>query len=93
MQYRNLGRAGVKVSPLCLGTMNFGPRTTEEDSFAIMDRALEEGINFFDTANRYGSSVHVGYTEEIIHQSLRGHGRRAQRQRVERPAYPPGRRR
>jgi aryl-alcohol dehydrogenase-like predicted oxidoreductase len=77
MQYRNLGRAGVKVSPLCLGTMNFGPRTTEEDSFAIMDRALEEGINFFDTANRYGSSVHVGYTEEIIGRWLaQGGGRR-----------------
>ncbi len=79
MQYRNLGRAGVKVSPLCLGTMNFGPRTSEEDSFAIMDRALEEGINFFDTANRYGAQVHVGYTEEIIGRWLaQGGGRREQ---------------
>jgi aryl-alcohol dehydrogenase-like predicted oxidoreductase len=77
MRYRNLGRAGVKVSPLCLGTMNFGPRTTEEESFAIMDRALEEGINFFDTANRYGAQVHVGYTEEIIGRWLaQGGGRR-----------------
>ncbi|UCG24850.1 MAG: aldo/keto reductase [Chloroflexota bacterium] len=77
MQFRNLGRAGVKVSPLCLGTMNFGPRTTEEDSFAIMDRALDEGINFFDTANRYGAEVHVGYTEEIIGRGLaQGGGRR-----------------
>lgn len=66
MQYKNLGRTGVKVSRLCLGTMNFGPLTSEADSFAIMDRALETGINFFDTANRYGMQVHVGYTEEII---------------------------
>ena len=57
--------------------MNFGPRTTEEDSFAIMDRALDEGINFFDTANRYGFSVHPGYTEEIIGRWLaQGGGRR-----------------
>jgi aryl-alcohol dehydrogenase-like predicted oxidoreductase len=77
MQYLNLGRAGIKVSPLCLGTMNFGPRTSEEDSFAIMDRALDEGINFFDTANRYGSRVHVGYTEEILGRWLaQGGGRR-----------------
>ena len=66
MQYTNLGRTGVKVSRLCLGTMNFGPLTSEADSFAIMDRALETGVNFFDTANRYGMQVHVGYTEEII---------------------------
>ena len=54
MDYVALGRTGLKVSPLCLGTMNFGPHTTEEDAFAIMDRALELGINFFDTANVYG---------------------------------------
>ena len=66
MQYANLGRTGLKVSRLCLGTMNFGPLTSEADSFAIMDRALETGINFFDTANRYGLQVHVGYTDEII---------------------------
>ena len=46
MQYVHLGRSGVKVSRLCLGTMNFGPQTTEVDSFAIMDRALELGLNF-----------------------------------------------
>ncbi|HET6811235.1 MAG TPA: aldo/keto reductase [Acidimicrobiales bacterium] len=62
MDYRQLGRSGLKVSPLCLGTMNFGPRTTEADSFTIMDRALEAGINFFDTANRYGATE----TESII---------------------------
>jgi aryl-alcohol dehydrogenase-like predicted oxidoreductase len=62
MDYRQLGRTGLKVSPLCLGTMNFGPRTPEADSFTIMDRALEAGINFFDTANRYGATE----TESII---------------------------
>ncbi len=62
MEYRNLGRTGLKVSPLCLGTMNFGPRTPEADAFTIMDRALEAGINFFDTANRYGGTE----TESII---------------------------
>ena len=50
MEYTHLGRSGVKVSRLCLGTMNFWPQTTEQDSFALMDRALELGINFFDTA-------------------------------------------
>ena len=50
MQYIHLGRSGLKVSRLCLGTMNFGPETSEADSFLIMDRALELGINFFDTA-------------------------------------------
>jgi aryl-alcohol dehydrogenase-like predicted oxidoreductase len=53
MEYRMLGRSGVLVSPLCLGTMNFGGPTDEEDSFAIMQKAVEGGINFFDTANVY----------------------------------------
>lgn len=66
MKYTNLGRTGLKVSRLCLGTMNFGPQTDEKDSFAIMDRALEAGINFFDTANVYGSEIRHGATEEII---------------------------
>src|SRR5437016_11404275 len=66
MQYVHLGRSGVKVSRLCLGTMNFGPETSEEDSFAIMDRALEVGINFFDTANVYGLKVGEGWTEQIV---------------------------
>jgi aryl-alcohol dehydrogenase-like predicted oxidoreductase len=66
MDYISLGRAGLKVSPLCLGTMNFGPHTTEEDSFAIMDRALELGINFFDTANVYGWKIGEGITEQIV---------------------------
>jgi aryl-alcohol dehydrogenase-like predicted oxidoreductase len=66
MEYRQLGRAGVRVSPLCLGTMNFGPQTTEEDSFRIMDRALELGLNFWDTANVYGQKLGEGVTEQII---------------------------
>ena len=73
MDYRRLGRTGVKVSPLCLGTMNFGPQTSQADSFAIMDRALEAGINFFDTANTYGG----GETETIVGRWLAlGGGRR-----------------
>jgi aryl-alcohol dehydrogenase-like predicted oxidoreductase len=54
MQYTHLGRSGLSVSRLCLGTMNFGPLTSEADAHAIMDAALEYGINFFDTANAYG---------------------------------------
>ncbi|MBO9325932.1 MAG: aldo/keto reductase, partial [Roseiflexus sp.] len=66
MQYVRLGRTGLRVSRLCLGTMNFGPFTSEADSFAIMDRALEVGINFFDTANVYGWKMGEGITEQII---------------------------
>lgn len=77
MQYARLGRTGLKVSRLCLGTMNFGPQTTELDSFAIMDRALAEGINFFDTANVYGFKLGEGVTEQIIGRWLaQGGGRR-----------------
>ncbi|HET9589583.1 MAG TPA: aldo/keto reductase [Anaerolineales bacterium] len=66
MEYTQLGRTGLKVSRLCLGTMNFGPKTTEEDSFAIMDQAHELGINFFDTANTYGWKKGEGWTEQIL---------------------------
>lgn len=66
MQYVNLGRTALKVSRLCLGTMNFGPKTSETDSFAIMDRALELGINFFDTADVYGWKKGEGITEQIL---------------------------
>lgn len=77
MQYVHLGRSGLTVSRLCLGTMNFGPQTSEADSFAIMDRALELGVNFFDTANVYGWKVGEGWTEQIIGRWLaQGHGRR-----------------
>jgi aryl-alcohol dehydrogenase-like predicted oxidoreductase len=66
MQYTRLGRTALRVSRVCLGTMNFGPQTTQDDSFAIMDRALEHGINFFDTANRYGGNKGAGATEDIL---------------------------
>lgn len=79
MEYTNLGRTGLKVSRLCLGTMNFGPLTNESDSFAIMDRALELGINFFDTANVYGWKIGEGITENILGRWLaQGGGRRDQ---------------
>jgi len=66
MKHVHLGRSGLKVSNLCLGTMNFGPHSTEAESFAIMDRALELGINFFDTADVYGWKTGEGVTEKII---------------------------
>ena len=66
MQYKHLGRTGLKVSRLCLGTGNFGPRTTEKDSYAIMDEALSLDINFFDTANVYGGKKGEGLTEQIV---------------------------
>jgi len=77
MDYTYLGRTGLKVSRLCLGTMNFGPQASEKDSHAIMDHALELGINFFDTANVYGWKKGEGVTEQIIGRWLaRGGGRR-----------------
>ena len=73
MRYSQLGRSGLKVSSLCLGTMNFGSQTEEAASFAIMDRALDAGINFFDTANGYAGSE----TEQIIGRWFAlGNGRR-----------------
>ena len=66
MEYTHLGRSGLTVSRLCLGTMNFGPQTTEADSHAIMDAAHEYGINYFDTANVYGQHRGKGATEEIV---------------------------
>ncbi len=79
MEYTYLGRTGLKVSRLCLGTMNFGPQTTEEDSFALMDRALELGFNFFDTANVYGWKTGEGITEQIIGRWLEQGGRRREK--------------
>jgi 1-deoxyxylulose-5-phosphate synthase len=67
MEYRKLGRSGVLVSPLCLGTMNFGGPTSEKESFAIMHNAVEGGINFFDTANVYNQ----GESERITGKFLR----------------------
>jgi aryl-alcohol dehydrogenase-like predicted oxidoreductase len=66
MQYTHLGRTGLKVSRLCLGTMNFGPFTTEADSFGIMDAAYDLGINFWDTADEYGRVPGEGVTEQIV---------------------------
>ena len=66
MDYTHLGRTGLSVSRLCLGTMNFGPETSEPDSHAIMDHALDRGINFFDTANVYGWEKGEGITEQIV---------------------------
>ena len=66
MKYENLGKSNMAVSRVCLGTMHFGSRTSEEDSFAIMDRALEMGINFWDTADVYGGGGNRGGSEAII---------------------------
>ncbi|MER5780519.1 aldo/keto reductase [Streptomyces mobaraensis] len=66
MEYTQLGRTGLSVSRIVLGTMNFGPRTDEADSHAIMDAALTAGVNFFDTANTYGGHDDRGRTETII---------------------------
>ncbi len=85
MQYTHLGRSGLSVSRLVLGTMNFGPETSEPDSRAIMDRAHEHGINFFDTANTYGTRMtdrsvgHQGLTEEIIGRWFASGGRRREK--------------
>lgn len=66
MEYKHLGRSGLKVSQFCLGTVNFGDVSSPEESRAILNRALEEGINFVDTANRYGRPKGEGVTETII---------------------------
>ena len=66
MDHTHLGRSGLRVSRLCLGTMNFGPQTSEQDSHAILDQALEAGINFVDTANVYGWKTGEGWTEQIL---------------------------
>jgi aryl-alcohol dehydrogenase-like predicted oxidoreductase len=91
MEYANLGRSGLSVSRLCLGTMNFGPLTPPDEAHVIMDHAHELGINFFDTANRYGGigsppgqlaqdqQPHVGWTEEIIGEWFASGGGRRER--------------
>ena len=76
MQHTNLGRTGLKVSRLCLGTMNFGPQTSEADSHAMLDRAVETNVNFIDTANRYGRDISMGFTEEIIGRWIAKRGQR-----------------
>ena len=77
MHYGFLGRSGLRVSRLCLGTYNFGTVTAEAEAYRIMDVALDAGINFFDTANHYPDFVNCGRTEEIIGRWLaQGGGRR-----------------
>lgn len=79
MQYSHLGRSGLNVSRLCLGTMNFGPQTEESAAHSIMDSALDSGINFFDTANVYGGHDNRGWTEEIIGRWFAKSGERRER--------------
>ena len=85
MDYTYLGRSGLKVSCLCLGTMNFGPRTEEKDAFRILDMALDAGINYIDTANIYGTlhgsheNNHTGWTEEILGRWFAQGGQRRER--------------
>lgn len=74
MEYRSLGRTGVMVSPLCLGAMNFGGPTSEDESIRIINRALDGGINFIDTANVYNG----GESERIVGKALKENGRRDQ---------------
>jgi aryl-alcohol dehydrogenase-like predicted oxidoreductase len=89
MQYRSLGRSGIQVSPLCLGTMMFGNQTDETTARQITDRAFEQGINFIDTANVYND----GKSEEVVgrliagNRDCRGGGRKpeAAGNRVHRP--------
>ena len=76
MQYTTLGKSNLEVSRVCLGTMQFGYRTSEEDSFKIMDAALEMGINFFDTANVYGGTGGKGRSEEIVGEWMHQRGTR-----------------
>lgn len=82
MDYKKLGRTGLFVSRVCLGTMNFGDATSKEDAFAIMDRAYEAGINFFDTADVYGGpqrpDIPLGYgiSEEIVGDWIASRGKR-----------------
>ena len=79
MKYTHLGRSGLSVSRLCLGTMNFGPQTEEGAAHSMMDSARAAGINFFDTANVYGGPEHRGWTEEILGRWFaQGGGRREQ---------------
>jgi Predicted oxidoreductases (related to aryl-alcohol dehydrogenases) len=79
VEYTHLGRSGLTVSRLVLGTDNFGTQTTAEDAFAIMDRALELGINMIDTGDVYGWRMGEGVTEQIIGKWFAGGGGRRER--------------
>lgn len=76
MQHRQLGRTALQVAEVGLGTMNFGPRTPEPDAFALLDHALDAGINLIDTADQYGGSLGVGATEELLGRWLAQGGNR-----------------
>ena len=86
MDYRTLGRTGVKISPLCLGTDNFGNPTPEADSISIIDRAIEAGINLIDTSNSYAG----GECERIIGRALERNGQRQQVIIATKAYYPTG---
>src|SRR5205085_11421079 len=73
MEYRRMGRSGLKVSELCLGTMTFGHGTDEAEARRIVDLAFEAGVNFFDTANSYGD----GQSEVLLGKALKGRRREA----------------
>jgi aryl-alcohol dehydrogenase-like predicted oxidoreductase len=79
MEYTRLGRSGLQVSRLCLGTMNFGPVTEEEQAHRILDAALEAGVNYVDTADVYGWAENKGWTEEIIGRWFAGSAQRRRR--------------
>jgi len=81
MKYTSLGRTGMQVSRLCLGTMNFGQNTDEKEAFRIMDAALDAGINYFDTSNNYGGGdrCNFGLSEEIIGRWFKQGGNRRER--------------
>jgi len=72
MEYRSMGRTGVQVSKICLGCMMFGLRTEPEEAYRIIDKAIEGGINFFDTANAYS----LGRSEEITGEGLKRNSKR-----------------
>ncbi|HRX05026.1 MAG TPA: aldo/keto reductase, partial [Anaerolineae bacterium] len=86
MEYRTLGRTGVKVAPLCLGTDNFANPTPEAESVAIIERALDAGINLIDTSNSYAQ----GECERIIGRALAANGRRQQVILATKAHYPTG---
>lgn len=86
MEYRLLGRTGVRVSPLCLGTQNFGAPTSEEEAAAMINLALDNGINLIDTSNSYNK----GESESIIGRSLADSGRRKETLIATKAHYPTG---
>ncbi|MEV6819906.1 aldo/keto reductase [Nocardiopsis dassonvillei] len=79
MNYTRLGRTALRVSPLCLGTLNLGVRTSKAEAFALLDQALDSGINFVDTANHYGWQRYRGFTEELLGEWMAQGGERRER--------------